>query len=695
MIQDCLAGGISFYGHSVSQGAALPVTANVSGNTVTDCGGDFDGSVAVRVQSDLIPAATFTNQGTGNTANVIRVAGALSQNTTWAKGAALLPVVEYASPWYGLKVTSGRTLTVSPGAIVKFDGGALDVQGQILAQGTSTDRIWFTSVRDDSVGGDSNGDGVISTPGQSNYGGLSVTGTANMKYCTIRYAQTAIANQETGRTTITDSRIFDNGSGISNSTTAPLVKAENNWWGSDSGPSPYGDGGYIAWHTEYDSWSRPYAVFDVDADPWVGKAYGWAPNFGRVGWGGYAADPVNVTIGNYTYDVKDVSISARGLPLEVVRTYNSSSTADSKFGYGWAFTYGVKLEIDEINDWVLVTREDGRVHRYMKQPDSSYNAPAGVFDKLWKRADGTYFLDDEGEGGLRLRCHGVLHKLTDRNGNETTLELLFRQARFGHGARWPSVGLPRPTPQAASRTCSDPASREWSYTYDASGNLTGVTDPLSHATAYTYDASHHLLTLVDANGHTVVTNTYDSDGRVVKQLDARKDVPPSRTTPCTPTTSATRRRSSPIRSATRRRTGTTTSIASPARPTHWRQRRVNTYDEQNDKTSVTDPRGRTTVYSYDSLGNLLSTTTPNYDVATTSYDDANNPVSPRPTSRLRANVLLRWARQRHQGDRPARLLRDVMHTTLTVSGSPSSDQLRKTTSFTYNARGDLTNDHAR
>ena len=46
---------------------------------------------------------------------------------------------------------------------------------------------------------------------------------------------------------------------------------------------------------------------------------------------------------------------------------------------------------------------------------------------------------------------------------------------------------------------TDPANRQWSYSYDAEGNLATVTDPESHTTTYTYHSSpaHYLDTIMD------------------------------------------------------------------------------------------------------------------------------------------------------------------------------------------------------
>ena len=67
----------------------------------------------------------------------------------------------------------------------------------------------------------------------------------------------------------------------------------------------------------------------------------------------------------------------------------------------------------------------------------------------------------------------------------------------------------------------DSASRTVSYTYDTSGNLTGVTDPNGHTTTYTYDANHQLtsVSLPKASTNPYITNTY-TNGQVTAQTDA-------------------------------------------------------------------------------------------------------------------------------------------------------------------------------
>ena len=64
-------------------------------------------------------------------------------------------------------VPNGATLTIEPGAIVKFGrrlGIIVQAGGQLVAQGTVAEPIQFTSLVDDTAGGDTNRDGSATAP---------------------------------------------------------------------------------------------------------------------------------------------------------------------------------------------------------------------------------------------------------------------------------------------------------------------------------------------------------------------------------------------------------------------------------------------------------------------------------------------------------------------------------------------------
>jgi hypothetical protein len=137
-------------------------------------------SLRIRVILLTVTAAALATPGTG--AAVTYVSGTVSVNTTWTLAGS--PYVASGN----VTVNPGVTLTLEPGVVVKLSGTTrtIFVNGVLNAIGTGTSPITFTSLQDDSIAGDSGGDGATSgSPGQ--WAAIKIGGTASLSDVKVRY----------------------------------------------------------------------------------------------------------------------------------------------------------------------------------------------------------------------------------------------------------------------------------------------------------------------------------------------------------------------------------------------------------------------------------------------------------------------------------------------------------------------------
>ena len=133
----------------------------------------------------LLHAATASAQA-------VNITTSIATNTTWGPTGTVVGTVFWVKN--SININSGVTLTVQPGVIVKFASGAyLDCFGGLQAVGTAGSPIYFTSIKDDNIGGDTNGDNNATSPASSDWQSIifpasSVSLASQLTYCVIRYA---------------------------------------------------------------------------------------------------------------------------------------------------------------------------------------------------------------------------------------------------------------------------------------------------------------------------------------------------------------------------------------------------------------------------------------------------------------------------------------------------------------------------
>jgi len=142
-------------------------SVTVSSNTISS---QVSNSI-VMAKNSMVNLAS--NQTTGNAYNTILLTGSRTVNAT-------LPKQDLPYSIDSFSVGANTTTTLAAGTIYKFQDSTslLTVVGTLLAQGTSSNKIIFTSMKDDSHGGDTNNDGSASQPSAGDWYQISLNENA-------------------------------------------------------------------------------------------------------------------------------------------------------------------------------------------------------------------------------------------------------------------------------------------------------------------------------------------------------------------------------------------------------------------------------------------------------------------------------------------------------------------------------------
>jgi len=419
-------------------------------------------------------------------------------------------------------------------------------------------------------------------------------------------------------------------------------------------------------------------------------------------------------VGNFTLSFTDLDVPVSGLPIQVIRTYDSRDKRQGDFGVGWSLqirqgsytnnrTPGDGWQVatgflpcqtvqETLSHLTSIRISDQEIYRFRLRLSSPAPSLGGCYarasfafvdgpvpgatlgilgntDVFWGNGTNEAIDIDSLEiyepQDVRLTtpdgrifdldlAAGVT-RLADPNGNA----LAITDTGITHSSG-KSITFERDTAGRISRVV-DPLGHAIDYSYDTAGDLASVTDREDNTTRFTYNATHGLLDIEDPRGITPIRNDYDDAGRLISHTDAFGK------------TITFDHDLDGRREVITDRLGHT---------------RVLEYNALGKVTRDIDAEGNETLRTYDARGNLLSETDPHGNTTSYTYDASNNQTSitgplgntTTRTFNARGQVLVETDPRGGVTSRTYDAAGNLLSTT-----DPSGDS----TTFTYDSRGNL------
>ncbi len=235
----------------------------------------------------------------------------------------------------------------------------------------------------------------------------------------------------------------------------------------------------------------------------------------------YAADPVNMSTGNFIYGYTDLSIKGER-PLMFKRTYNAMSRRKGILGRGWVHNWEKRLE--EKDGKLVLYHEDGREEHFFAQengdeeeilPIRAYRSKGSLESLILKNENGNTLLTRNGQPAEYYDEAGRLILCEEGSGIKTALKY--------EGDRLTKIRR-----NTGEEIClfydekghlaevKDHTGRKISLSYSGK-KLVSVTDPEGHAFRYEYGANGRISRMYDKRNVCILENEYDDYRRITLQ----------------------------------------------------------------------------------------------------------------------------------------------------------------------------------
>ncbi len=345
----------------------------------------------------------------------------------------------------------------------------------------------------------------------------------------------------------------------------------------------------------------------------VGKPPGPAGNPLPQG-GQTTGDPVNISNGNMFHQTQDLLLPAPGLPLQLVRTYNSQVAEAGPFGFGWTHSYN--LSIQQQGNTLLYRNATGGVEVLTAQGSdwAGFRGMRVSRDGLGWRLRFRQGLE------LHFSASGKLTSISDPNGNTQTLDYdaqgnlvtitdaANRKITFSYGG------------QNRIAAVTDFAGRQSQFRYNSAGDLEETQDPSGALTRYTYLANHNMTSVTGPEGN-VTSWVYYSDDKVFKIIGPGGGEMQLFYLPFRNETLVVDERGQ-SRTYQYDSAGRITMMMDPLGNVSTRK-----YTAEGWLAEETDAVGNKTAFSWDALGNLIKIVDPLGNVTEATYDPVYSRVT--------------------------------------------------------------------